>query len=101
MIPKLEASVSADDNGQSQELTVEKVVETMIQETGPLGEIGRKIIKYQSKEKAIQDAIMALRDNSQLSVQDTQACIRQLSKTQFRNSWKANRLIQYCMVGSV
>ena len=38
---------------------------------GPLGEVGRKIIKYQAKEKAIQDAILALRDNSQMSVQET------------------------------
>ena len=71
----------------------------MIQDNGPMGEIGRKIIKYQSKEKAIQDAILSLRDNTQLSVQDTMSCIRQLSKTQFRNSWKVTRLINFCQTG--
>ena len=80
------------------ELTVETVVEKMIK-GGPLGEVGHKIIKYQSKEKAIQDAIMALRDNSQLGVEETVKMIRQLSKTQFRNSWKASRLIRYCQTG--
>ena len=42
---------------------------------------------------------MALRDNSQLTVEDTMKVIRQLSKTQFRNTWKAARLIRYCQTG--
>ena len=60
-----------------------------------MGEIGRKIIQYNAKERAIQDAIMALRDNNQLSVQDTMATIRSLAKRQFKNEWKATKLIQY------
>lgn len=63
MIPKLEAVTNEGEDG-SAELTVEKIIETMITDGGPYGEIGRNIIKYQSKEKAIQDAILALRDNS-------------------------------------
>lgn len=48
---------------ECKEMTPEVVIENIIQ-GGPMGEIGRKIIQYDSKEKAIQDAIMALRDNS-------------------------------------
>ncbi len=34
----------------------------LVQE-GPHGEIGRKIIKYKAKASAIQDALLALRQN--------------------------------------
>ena len=51
------------------------IIENIVQD-GPMGEMGRKIIKYQAKEKAIQDAILALRDNQQLSVDDTMKLIR-------------------------
>lgn len=61
IIPKLEAVAGEESN--SEELTAETIIEKMIVD-GPMGEIGHKIIKYQSKEKAIQDAILALRDNS-------------------------------------
>ena len=60
-----------------------------------MGEFGRKIIKYQAKEMAIQDAIMVIRD-CPLSVEETQNEIRNLARSQFKNRWKANRLIQYC-----
>ena len=76
------------------------IMEQIVQD-GPMGEMGRKIIKYQAKEKAIQDAILALRDNQQLTVDDTMKLIRQLSKTQYRNNWKANRLLRYCQTGQV
>ena len=49
-IPKLEAT--AESLSTVNELTVEAVVGNMI-EDGPMGEVGRKIIKYQSKERAI------------------------------------------------
>lgn len=68
IIPKLEAAAGGE--GEAEELTCETVIEKMVT-GGPQGEIGRKIIKYQAKEKAIQDAILALRDNSQMSVQET------------------------------
>ena len=61
IIPKLEAVAGEESNNE--ELTAETIIEKMIVD-GPMGEIGHKIIKYQSKEKAIQDAILALRDNS-------------------------------------
>ena len=67
IIPKLESAAGGDE---AEELTCETVIEKMVT-GGPLGEVGRKIIKYQAKEKAIQDAILALRDNSQMSVQET------------------------------
>ena len=76
-------------------MTAENIIQNIVQD-GAMGEIGRKIIKYQAKEKAIQDCILALRDNSQMSTTDTMNCIRQLSKTQFRNSWKMTRLVRYC-----
>ena len=51
MIPKLEAVAGGGDGGDnggasssSAELTVEKIIETMITDNGPYGEIGRKII---------------------------------------------------------
>ena len=50
IIPKLEA-VAGAENG-NEELTAETIVEKMVV-GGPMGEIGHKIIKYQSKEKAI------------------------------------------------
>lgn len=71
-------------------------MESICQADDRVSEIARKIIKYQSKERAIQDAILALRENDRLSVEDTIKTIRQLSKTQFRNQWKALRLIAYC-----
>ena len=51
LLPKLESTVEAFGEC-SDELTMETVVESMVQD-GPMGEIGRKIIKYQAKEKAI------------------------------------------------
>ena len=75
-------------------MTPEFIIENVIQ-GGAMNEIGRKIIAYNAKEKAIQDAIMALRDNNQLTVQDTMATIRGLAKRQFKNEWKANQLIAY------
>ena len=45
-----------------EELTVAAVVEQFVQD-GPQGEVGRLIIKYQAKEKALQDVVLALRDN--------------------------------------
>ena len=79
LIPRMEATVAS--LGEVEELTLEKVIEGVVQDNGHHGEFGRKIIKYQSKEKAIQDCILAIRDNTQLSVEDTSSTIRQLSKT--------------------
>ena len=42
-IPKLEATV--EGMGENDELTAETVIESMVQD-GPMGEAGRKIIKY-------------------------------------------------------
>ena len=98
LLPKLEAT--AESLSETQELTIETVIESMIGD-GPYGEIGRKIIKYQAKERAIQDTILAIRDNQHLTVEDTMKTIRMLSNTQFRNQWKANRLIRYCQTGQV
>ena len=44
-------------------MTPEFIIENVIQ-GGAMNDIGRKIIAYNAKEKAIQDAIMALRDNN-------------------------------------
>jgi len=50
-------------------MTAESVIAGVI-EDGPMGAIGRKIIKYEAKELAIQDAIMVIRD-CPLSVEET------------------------------
>ena len=50
IIPKLEAVAGGENDNE--ELTAETIVEKMVV-GGPMGEIGHKIIKYQSKEKAI------------------------------------------------
>lgn len=97
ILPKLESTCESIEN--QDELTAEKIMNELVQE-GPQGEIGRKIIKYQSKANAIQDALLALRQN-QMELEDSLKLIRQLSKTQFRNQWKANRLIRYCQTGNV
>ena len=90
--PKMEAIV--ESLAEQPALSAESVVEGIIV-NGPMGEFGRKIIKYQAKEMAIQDAIMVIRD-CPLSVEETQNEIRNLARSQFKNRWKANRLIQYC-----
>jgi len=89
MEPKLEAVVNSFTETN---FTVAAIVQTMV-EDGPMGQIGRKIIKYKAKEMAMQDAIMALSSNSSLTVQETQNAIRQLAKRQFKNVWKAKKLI--------
>ena len=65
--PKLQAVVEQLE-GQ-EEMTAESVIAGVI-EDGPMGAIGRKIIKYEAKELAIQDAIMVIRD-CPLSVEET------------------------------
>ena len=89
MEPKLEAVVNSFTETN---FAVAAIVQTMV-EDGPMGQIGRKIIKYKAKEMAMQDAIMALSSNSSLTVQETQNAIRQLAKRQFKNVWKAKKLI--------
>ena len=96
-LPQLEAAAEGMANA---EVTVEFIKEGVIQ-GGEYGAIGRKIIQYQSKEKAIQDCIMALRDNEKLNVDDTMKMIRRLSAKQFKNMVKARRLINFCQTGSV
>ena len=51
MIPKLEATAASLESVG--ELTLEHVIENVVQGNGNYGEFGRKIIKYQAKEKAI------------------------------------------------
>lgn len=63
------------DSLADEQLTVETIVQGFV-EDGPMGHIGRKIIKCKAKEMAIQDAIMAIRENNSLSVEDTQKMIR-------------------------
>lgn len=50
IMPKLESTCASMN--ESEELTAEKVINEIIQE-GPMGEIGRKIIRYQAKAMAI------------------------------------------------
>ena len=51
MIPKMEATCAS--LSEFRELTADQVVESMVIEQGPIPELGRKIIRYQAKEKAI------------------------------------------------
>ena len=96
--PKMEAII--ESLAETPEMTADSVIEGIIND-GPMGQYGRRIIKYQSKEMAIQDAIMAIRD-CPLSVDDTLGEIRNLARSQFKNRWKANRLINhYCQTHTI
>lgn len=93
MVPVLE-DVCEGLNG-IEELTPEVIEESLI-EDGPFGQFGRAIIKYQSKAHALQDLILDLRENDRLSVEETMKVTRELSRKQFRNQFKANRLLEHC-----
>ena len=51
LLPRLEATV-ATLTDSDELLTVESIIARVVQD-GDLGEVGRKIIKYQAKERAI------------------------------------------------
>ena len=88
----LEAAAEGMSNA---EVNADFIINGVIQDT-EYGAIGRAIIKYQSKEKAIQDLILELRNNEKLSVEDTMKLIRKLSAKQFKNMVKSRKLINYC-----
>ena len=95
-IPKLEANVKGLS---AVELNVDFIIANVI-EDGPHGQIGRKIIHYQSKQAAIQECINALKESDKVSVEDTIKMVRNLSGKQFKCMIKAQRLINYVQTGS-
>ena len=56
LLPKLEAAKATMDSLDSG-LSAEFIIENLVSEQGFRGEVARKIIAYQSKERAIQDCI--------------------------------------------
>ena len=98
MTLKLEAACRASEQS---EFTADRIIQEVIEDAGPQAALGRKIIKFKAKEMAIEDALMVIRENHQLSVDESLKIIRHLAKTQFRNTWKAKRLTKFCQTGSV
>ena len=59
LLPKLESTVELLDDGDFS-LTADFIIENLVKDQGQRGEIARKIIKYNSKQQAIQDLIQSL-----------------------------------------